>query len=126
MLIIRLQQDDRIKIGVLGEIPFKKGIYAYVGSAQRNMEQRVKRHLRKEKRLFWHIDYLLNSPNARIEKVFYSETGRGEECRVVTKIAEKGEAVIGFGCSDCHCQSHLLFLGDVEVELDSMRPLVLE
>jgi Uri superfamily endonuclease len=58
-LIIRLDDDVSVNIGALGKVSFGKGLYIYVGSAQTNLEQRVKRHLRKEKRLFSHVDYLL-------------------------------------------------------------------
>ena len=56
VLIIQVADQCAITIGALGELIFKKGFYAYVGSAQSNFNQRIKRHLRKEKKLFWHID----------------------------------------------------------------------
>jgi len=70
VLIISLAKDVNVKVGALGKIDFKKGTYAYVGSAQTNLLKRVERHLRKAKRRFWHIDYLLCNSNAKILKVF--------------------------------------------------------
>ena len=76
VLIIQVNKDINIKVGALGETAFPKGLYAYVGSAQTNLEQRVKRHLKTEKRKFWHIDYLLDNPTAKITKVFYKQGKR--------------------------------------------------
>jgi Uri superfamily endonuclease len=107
VLFIRVGRTIRPKIGALGEISFPVGLYAYVGSAQNNLELRVARHIRKEKKLFWHIDYLLNDEAAKIERVFYKESGKSEECRIASLLEENAESVAGFGCSDCHCVSHL-------------------
>ena len=123
VLIIRVNKDTNVNVGALGRTAFAKGLYAYVGSAQTNLEQRIKRHLRKEKRLFWHIDYLLDSDQAEIVKVLHKETDKTEECAVANTLSEKGEPVDGFGCSDCRCRSHLFRIGDYEFLLDSMKPL---
>jgi len=45
----------------LGEFDFPAGIRLH-GSAKRNFEARIARHLRQEKTLRWHIDYLLAAP----------------------------------------------------------------
>jgi Uri superfamily endonuclease len=107
VLIIRLGSDADVKVGKLGAVRFEKGLYAYVGSAQVALEKRIERHLRKEKHVFWHIDYLLNSPSAKILKVFVKGADKNEECAIAEKISLEGEAVEGFGCSDCLCRSHL-------------------
>ncbi len=112
MLITRLNNDACINVGALGQKTFKKGTYAYVGSAQKNLEQRVKRHLRREKRKFWHIDYLLDSDAAKVIEVLFKQGSKTEECRVASEISQRGEAVSGFGCSDCNCKSHLFRVED--------------
>jgi Uri superfamily endonuclease len=99
-----------VHAGALGKVAFKKGLYAYVGSAQNNLEPRVKRHLRKEKRKFWHIDYLLDNEAAKIIKVFYKEADKPEECTIAKVIGEKGEPIDHFGSSDCQCKSHLFHM----------------
>jgi Uri superfamily endonuclease len=48
VLIISVDKDTIVDAGVLGQLNFKKGLYAYVGSAQANLEKRIERHLRKE------------------------------------------------------------------------------
>jgi Uri superfamily endonuclease len=112
VLIICLNKDAAVKIGALGKITFKRGRYAYVGSAQKNLEQRVQRHLRKEKKKFWHIDYLLDRDATRIVKVFHKQASKAEECRIANELSLFSASVIGFGCSDCHCKSHLFHVVD--------------
>jgi len=126
VLIIQVDENVDMNVGALGKLTFEKGLYAYVGSAQANLEQRIKRHLGKEKRLFWHIDYLLNNSVARIVKVLYKQANRTEECKIAKVIGERGESVDGFGCSDCSCKSHLFRIGDYRFLQGSMRVLHVE
>lgn len=112
VLIIQLRSDADVTVGKLGTLHFTEGLYAYVGSAQVALEKRIERHLRKEKRVFWHIDRLLQNPAAKILRVFTRTALKTEECKVAKQIAAKGEAVKGFGCSDCKCQAHLFRISD--------------
>jgi Uri superfamily endonuclease len=107
VLLISVAKDIRISVGSLGCQGFRNGLYAYVGSAQNNLEKRVKRHLRKTKAKFWHIDYLLSSRQTRVLRVFYREAGKIEECRVADELCEVNAPIIGFGSSDCACKGHL-------------------
>ena len=109
LLVIKNENNAIIQIGKLGEIEFKKGYYIYVGSALNGLEQRIKRHLRLNKKIHWHIDYLLK--NSKIIDVFYKENDTREECLIAKKLDEKLYSTTGFGCSDCKCKSHL-FYGD--------------
>jgi Uri superfamily endonuclease len=126
VLIIHLENNITVNIGALGKRTFKKGLYAYVGSAQKNLEQRVQRHLRKEKKKFWHIDYLLDSDAARIVKVLHKQASKAEECRLAKNLSLTREPVIGFGCSDCHCKSHLFHVGNYRFVSEYMRVLNVE
>jgi Uri superfamily endonuclease len=123
VLIIQVEKEAVLNVGALGTLTFKPGLYDYVGSAQANMEQRVKRHLKKEKRLFWHIDYLLDNDAAKVVKVLHKKAGKSEECTVAKALSEKGEPVDDFGCSDCDCRSHLFHIGDYGFLLNSMQVL---
>jgi len=107
VLLIEVKRDLRTKVGKLGTVSFKRGFYAYVGSAQKSLEKRVGRHLKRKKKKFWHIDYLLSNPHAKVLKVFWKGEGKEGECLLAKKLGEKYEAVRGFGCSDCKCTSHL-------------------
>jgi len=110
VLIIQVDEDTDVNVGALGKLAFEKGLYAYVGSAQTNLGQRVKRHFRKEKRKFWHVDYLLVNGTAKIVTVFFKPANKTGECRIAKVIGERGEPISGFGCSDCSCKSHLFHI----------------
>lgn len=105
--MISVNKDVKVSVGALGALLFRKGFYAYVGSAQNCLEKRLRRYFQGGKRKFWHIDYLLAENSIQIMGAFFKEAVRAEECRVAQKFAMKGLMVEGFGCSDCRCQSHL-------------------
>jgi Uri superfamily endonuclease len=126
VLIIQVDKKVDVNVGALGKLTFEKGLYAYIGSAQTNLEQRIKRHLAKEKRLFWHIDYLLNDSAARIVKVLYKQADKTEECNLAKAIGEKGKPKDSFGCSDCNCKSHLFRIENYGFLQESMRMLHVE
>ena len=114
VLVIEIDKDIQETIGALGEIRFRKGLYAYAGSAQNNLEKRIARHLSEKKNIFWHIDYLLNNRSARVIKVFYKNAGKSEECEIANRLNKSGDPVPKFGCSDCSCGSHLFSIRDMK------------
>ena len=98
----------------LGNNNLLPGYYYYIGSAQQNLEKRIKRHLTRNKKKHWHIDYLTNNhrfiySNILILKNFKKE----KECVVVNRLEKKFNLdypIVSFGNSDCNsCKSHLLF-----------------
>jgi len=98
----------------LGILNLKKGYYYYVGSAQKNLIQRIERHKRKRKKLHWHIDYLTTHSNISITNTLILENAaKQEECVLVSKLIslEKfSHPIKNFGNSDCNiCESHLLY-----------------
>ena len=110
VLVISVDTDTELAVGALGQVYFEKGLYAYVGSAQANLEKRVARHLRKAKRKFWHIDYLLDSEAAKIIRVFWKYATKDEECAIAYRLSRNSREVKQFGCGDCKCASHLFRL----------------
>ncbi|MCD6291983.1 MAG: GIY-YIG nuclease family protein [Deltaproteobacteria bacterium] len=104
-LFIQVNAPEKIIVGRLGLFEFRAGEYVYSGSAKRGICARVNRHLRTEKKLHWHIDYLLAASAVKITRVRISTL---PECQLV---AQTGGIVIvpGFGSSDCTqgCGSHL-------------------
>jgi len=108
-ILIDLKEDSRITIGKLGEIYFPEGYYVYVGSALNSLEGRVKRHLSSNKKLHWHIDYFLASANTEIVEVIYTIADGRWECSLAQEIAKNSTGTSNFGCSDCKCDSHLLY-----------------
>lgn len=121
-LLINLENDSQIKVGKLGELDFKKGGYVYVGSALNSLEGRIKRHLSSDKKLHWHVDYLLTHEDSKIMDVIYTVNDSRVECEVAHIIAEKGVGVDHFGCSDCKCDSHLFYFE----KLDNLEEYCLE
>jgi len=114
VLVISVNNDIRVNVGALGGVNFEKGLYAYVGSAQRSLERRIERHFRKTKRKFWHIDYLLDNDAVKVLEVLHKEAGKPDECKIAKKISKKGIPMKGFGSSDCKCASHLFKLKDYQ------------
>jgi len=111
-LHLLLRKAARVKVGKLGVYLFPAGRYVYSGSALNGLERRLSRHRRQEKRLHWHIDYLLRF--AHIESVAVWRTTQRLECVLNGKLLDRlGARVIikGFGSSDCRCLTHLVYLG---------------
>ena len=106
-LIINLSKDSKIKIGKLGKIDFKKGYYVYVGSAMNSLTARLNRHLSNDKKLHWHIDYLLKNENSEISEILFNVSDEKIECELSQKISATG--INDFGCSDCECMTHLYY-----------------
>ncbi len=117
-LLMFLEVDSSLCVGALGRFRFPKGVYAYVGSAQGGIEQRVRRHLGETKRKTWHIDYFL--PAARVVTVVTVPTdSKRSECAIVKSLLGSPAArvvVTGFGSSDCRCESHLIHFEGNEYE----------
>ena len=107
LLKIENNKEKKINIGRLGKINFKKGFYVYVGSAKKNLNQRIKRHFSQNKKIFWHIDYLLKEKGVRIIKVWKSGS---EECKIAKVLSLYGKAIKNFGSSDCGCGGHLFYI----------------
>jgi len=126
VLVISVAADVCVAVGALGSLFFERGLYAYVGSGQVALEKRVERHLRRAKKRFWHIDYLLGSEAARVVGVFWRRGGKSEECRVAGVLCGMGVPVAGFGCSDCGCRSHLLKIYDCGFLKEFMHEFRLE
>ncbi|MBS7609020.1 GIY-YIG nuclease family protein [Candidatus Bathyarchaeota archaeon] len=133
-LIIEVQLPQKLMIGALGNIEFKKGYYVYVGSAlgkgSTSLWGRIGRHLSRVKKPFWHIDYLLNSPEGvRVVAFVASPNEKRMECSVALALKawypSKALPIRGFGSSDClkGCQGHLFYLVEVE-RLDEALQIV--
>jgi sugar fermentation stimulation protein A len=101
----------KINVGALGEIQIPAGFCVYIGSAQKNMEARISRHLRKNKTLRWHIDFLLT----RASVVGHVEIQAPKSCEESIALALQRDYgyIKGFGASDSRAKSHL-FIGEKE------------
>ena len=107
VLLIHLAETQSIPVGKLGEINFPQGYYAYVGSAQGKVAFRLRRCLNHQRKLHWHIDFLLQQ--ATIFDVFTVSTESRLECLIADGLYQQLRGMPNFGSSDCRCRSHLFF-----------------
>ncbi|MBN2408035.1 MAG: GIY-YIG nuclease family protein [Elusimicrobia bacterium] len=111
ILCIRLRKSRNIRVGRLGDIFFRKGTYLYAGSALGGIEARLKRHIGKDKKLHWHIDYLLDKAHVITAAILRAGDKRNE-CAAARKLSRVLTCVPGFGSGDCGCGGHLYYAGD--------------
>ena len=110
LLELFLYKPYRIEIGALGKITFPPGYYYYAGTAQKNLNARLKRYQQGPENKHWHIDYFLEE--AIIKRIFASQAEREAECQMARDLKELEETKIiasGLGSSDCCCESHLIY-----------------
>jgi Uri superfamily endonuclease len=93
---------------------FRKGFYYYAGSAQKNLKQRLKRHLLKSKNIHWHIDHITTLKQTKIERIFtFNNSAKSLECLLSGEISLLSGVDIAanhFGNSDCkNCKTHLYY-----------------
>ncbi len=118
-LIMKIEEKREIKIAKkLGKIRFEKGFYVYVGSAMNSLEARLKRHLSNEKKMHWHIDYLLKK--AEIVDIIYNKNKK-VECEVSQYLSSKTTGIKDFGCSDCECESHLYYFENKDEAIECVK-----
>ncbi|HBY56522.1 MAG TPA: DUF123 domain-containing protein [Candidatus Atribacteria bacterium] len=116
VLVIEISKDFEIIVGKLGKVFFKKGNYIYIGSAKACLEARLRRHLKKDKKSFWHIDYLLKSKKTKILQIWIID--KKMECQTAEVFCQDPTTEIikkGFGSSDCKCVSHLFYIKNKEL-----------
>jgi len=123
VLMISVPSEKSIDVGRLGVRRFEDGHYAYTGSALGkgafSLEGRIHRHLRREKRMRWHIDFLLANEDVAVVSVLIIPTEEKIECEVnkyLCSVMNARVAIPNFGSSDCRqgCGSHLLYFRGYE------------
>ncbi len=128
-LVIHLPSHITIDVGAIGRISFDPGMWIYVGSARgsgsTNLENRLKRHFRSEKKIHWHIDRILQS-EAKLVEAIWSMTDAPQECRVNKALLRSGlfhAGPKGFGSSDCKsgCNSHIMYFIGEGSPIDEIR-----
>ncbi len=102
----------KIEVGKKGEFSFYPGFHIYVGSAMGpGGLKRVQRHINlsrnRDRNPRWHVDYLHLNPAFRLVSVVYAFTSARLECALASRVG--GDSVLGFGCTDCKCSSHLFY-----------------
>jgi sugar fermentation stimulation protein A len=123
LIILQLGEDKDIAIGKLGDIPFKKGYYVYVGSAMANLTARIDRHRRLRKNFHWHIDSLRDASD--FISVYAIRSSDRLECEIAGAISGIAQwSVPRFGSSDCACSSHLFGFTNNPIRLPSFQKLL--
>lgn len=110
LLLLKFTEVVNVEVGKLGELSVKPGFYIYSGSAfgPGGLNARIGRHLRRLKKLRWHIDYL----RQEVDNVAaYFLANARSECTFANELIIAGGEVPmkGFGSSDCRCISHLVY-----------------
>lgn len=125
LLLFKLQNKEKIRVGNLGEKIFEKGFYVYVGSGMKNLTKRINRHLKKNKKLKWHIDYLI--PKAQNLKTISIRSFERLECKIAKDLALISDyMIINFGASDCKCKSHLFYFSKNPLEKKEFQKLIID
>lgn len=124
VLVVRLEEATSIAVGRLGPQDFPKGYYLYFGSALNGLEGRIQRHVRSDKILKWHIDYL--TTRAHVIETWRIVDDRRWEC-IWARLALEQDGVTApvkkFGSSDCNCHTHLVRLTS-RSKVDGLRRLL--
>src|SRR5271157_5103178 len=112
VLVLSSRSTDLIQVGRLGALQLQSGFYLYVGSAlgPGGVRARLAHHLKPSCRPHWHIDYL--RAHTSVEEICYRlDTRRLEHVWAEHIRVTEGASVplVGFGSTDCGCESHLFF-----------------
>lgn len=118
MIVLRLEAPQTIAVGSLGPVPFAEGYYVYVGSAKKNLDQRMAHHRALRKKMHWHMDYLRKETDfVGAIPIRTCDDLEHDLARALSEIADWD--VPEFGCSDCHCRSHLFGFRENPMHLPS-------
>lgn len=112
-LLIVVKEDLTARIGAFGTLGIPRGNYVYLGSAKGSggLQARITRHLSKNKRLKWHIDYILAAEPTKIDTIVFAYENYRRECILTPHLEKSGFTHLkkGLGSSDCKsCTSHFL------------------
>jgi Uri superfamily endonuclease len=111
-LVLRQREAGDFPVGRLGRIHFAAGFYLYFGNAFNGLEARVGRHLRRDKKPHWHIDFITGV--MPVERIWWTAGPQPRECawtRLALEHHRAGAPARGFGSSDCPgCPSHLVYV----------------
>jgi len=108
-LLLALEEPLQLDVGKLGPVRLPAGYCLYFGSAMGGLAGRVRRHLRRRKKLQWHIDYLTSITTP--DEVWWVECTESAECDWAAAgllLPGASTPALAFGASDCRCDSHLV------------------
>lgn len=122
ILVLELRKDISLNIKALGKVQLAKGMYAYVGSAwgPGGLKARICRHIKKRKKLFWHIDYLtqLDVVEPLVAILFLEQK---IESKLAELLSQYFSGIPRFGSTDTKDFSHLFLIDNLEKLLRILR-----
>jgi len=103
-IIIRIEKNIKIEL-FKKNIDVKPGFYVYIGSAcgPGGLRARILRHLKRTKKIRWHIDKITSNINAKVIIIIYSDKVQGNsfERKVSSCLFRKGlDYIEKFGSTD--------------------------
>lgn len=123
LVVMEMLEEMDISIGAKGIMHFPKGYYVYTGSAKKNLAARLARHQRKRKKMHWHIDYLRQKADVvAVIPIRTQDDLEHDLAHAVDAIAQWH--IANFGCTDCHCPSHLFGFTDNPIHTKAFMQLV--
>ena len=119
ILLFRVANEEVIRVGRLGELKARPGMYLYFGSAfgPGGLRARMGHHLGIPSHPHWHLDWLRGAFVPTM--IWWAEGPERLECTWAAGFARCSEAetpLAGFGASDCRrgCPAHFLFFGTMD------------
>ena len=108
ILVMEIPKACNIAIGSIGRVDVNPGYYLYAGSGMNGLSSRISRHLRKKKKLHWHVDFLRQV--AGKVKAYPIRTPQYIEEELVLALEQVFSPVLhGFGASDSNLGTHLFY-----------------
>jgi Uri superfamily endonuclease len=127
ILAIKAFKPFGVSIKRFRERKFNKGYYYYVGSAQKNLKQRLIRHCKKEKTIHWHIDHITSISTNKVEYIYlFREAEKDLECTLANFIENELQldaSIRSFGNSDSNCSSSHLFYSKTKINYNHLFSL---
>lgn len=127
--VLEILAKENFSVGIkkFADRIFSAGYYYYVGSAQKNLKQRLTRHLSKKKIIHWHIDHITSINTNSIKSIFLS-TGstKNLECELANYFEKKlnlDNSFHRFGNSDSNCSSTHLFYSMKKIDYNHLFSL---
>ena len=110
VLVMSCARHQLLPVGALGMLSVCPGYYLYAGSAfgPGGLAGRLRHHMVFAPRPHWHVDYL--RAVTRLEQIWFSYDPIRREHQWASLLRDKSGSsipLIGFGASDCLCESHL-------------------
>ncbi len=110
-LLIKIQKKTIIDHPKFNKKTLDPGYYIYVGSARGpgGIAARIKRHVKKNKKKKWHIDYLTSKQDVKTILIGYKCTTKPEGEEKMSHTLEKiaSPALEKFGSTDKKDETHL-------------------